>query len=636
MKKNFLNSIRVRIIITVILLISIPFAVLQLSNMLLVYNKLKEKTVYTTEALSVSIATNVSEYVEGAYHQSLLLSQDKNIIKGTKEGEKTLVHAVSQFPYFTHLYMQDLTGMQTIRSSGTLANRSDRWWFKKMIDHPEGFVSEAYISVNKNVLTTSIFLPMYEEEKFVGIYGADLTLKQIQSNTSKYWNKDISYLVLDSKGTVLTSSDIQPGEYINYIERTKRTVVLDKNGNFELDDAGQILTTVEKIELSDTMNTIISNALDMKTQSFEFRENNKIVVCAYQPIKLPGSSDEWSVIVFQNQTDYASIFILIISFIVLISLCILITFRQINHHVLSPVITIQQDMEKIAAGSMDVEIYIPEQNEIGVLASDINKMVIALKKQQQRLDEQEKMAALGMLVAGVAHEINTPLGIGVTTSTYMQKINHEYRKAMVEGKFTKQDLLEFMNTMDESLDLLQFNLERGSNIIQSFKKIAVNQTSEKMETFSVKQCAQDIVTSLVHEYKNSGHTILIECEDDLMIYSYPGAFAQILTNFIMNSLTHAFKKKSHGTMQITAKMEHHNFVLSYQDDGCGLEKEQLSQVFTPFYTTNKEKGGSGLGLSIVYNLVTQKLKGTIGVKSELDNGIEFLITIPVEGDSMHG
>ena len=636
MKHTFLNSIRVRIIVTVIILISAPFAILQMSNIVLVYGKLEEKTVYTTEALAVSIATNVFEYVRGAYNDSLQLSQNKEVVLGTPEGKKILERAVLQFPHFTHLYMQDMTGMQTIRASGELANRADRWWFQKMLKDPTGFVSDAYISVNNNVLVTSIFLPMYVESDLVGIYGADLTLNSIQDQIGQYWDEDISYIVMDSKGTVLTSSDMKQGEYINYIERTKRTVLLDENGNYVLDAEGQIITNVEKIKLSDSMKTIISSALELKTQSFQFRENQDIIACAYQPINLPGTSDDWSVIVFQKQTDYASIVILTVLFLLLILLCIFITFRQINKQILSPVLRIQRDMASLAAGSMDVKIDIPEQNELGELASDINKMVASLKSHQQRLDEQEKMAALGTLVAGVAHEINTPLGIGVTTSTYMQKINHECRQALVEGKFTKQDLLEYMSTMNESLELLQFNLERGSNIIQSFKKIAVNQTSENKEVFYVKQYVQDIITSLVHEYKNTGHTIEIVCDDDLKVTSYPGAIAQILTNFIMNSLTHAFTNIENGKMLIKAFRHNESLILIYEDDGCGLKEEQKSLIFTPFYTTNKQKGGSGLGLSVVYNLVTQKLNGKIEVESEQGKGIKFSITIPLQEDSLNG
>ena len=636
MKIKFFNSIRVRIILTVILLISIPFGILQVSNFVLVYQKLEDKTVYTTEALSMSIATNMQEFIYGAYYQSLLLSENENIINGTGTGKTMLERVVKQSPYFMLIYIQDMTGQQSIRSEGKLANRADRWWFRKIKEDPQGFVSEAYVSVNEHLLVTSIFLPLFQGEELTGVYGSDLTLKGIQETIGQYWDKDISYLIMDSKGTVLSSSDIQQGDYINYLERTKRTVVLDEQGNYQMDENGQILTQVETIELSETMDTIIKNALNFKTQSFQFQDNQDIIVCSYRPIHLPGNSEDWSVIVFQKQTDYASIFILSLSFVTLILLSIAIIFRQINRQLLLPVFKIQKDMEKIASGSLNVAIDIPKENELGALATNINKMVDSLKLHQQTLDEKERMAALGMLVAGVAHEINTPLGIGVTTSSYMQKINEEFRKSLVEGKLSKQDFINYLETMDESLDLLLYNLERGSNIIQSFKKMAVNQTSEKHEEFNLKNCIQDVVTSLFHEYKNSGHVIEIRCDDSFIIKSYPGAFAQILTNFIMNSLKHAFKQKTHGTMTIEAKTKDNQLILTYQDDGSGMNEELRQNIFTPFFTTSKDDGGSGLGMSIVYNLVTQKLNGKIEVESQVNQGTLFRITLPLEGENSHG
>lgn len=636
MKKSFLNSIRVRIIIIVIIMISIPFAILQIINMLLIYGKLQKKTSYTTEALSKSIATNVSEFMRGTYNVSELLAGNERIISGDEVGRKLLTDSVKKMPYFRSFYVQGVNGMQTIRSSGKLANRSDRWWFRKILKDQKGFVSDAYISVYNNELVTSIFLPMIVNGKLKGIFGADFTLDAIQSATGQYWNKDISYLVLDSKGSVLTSSDYKPGEYINYIDYTKRTVLLNKQKHYVLDKDGQIVTNVDKIEVSSAMKKIISNALDKKTQTFQFRDRSNILVCAYQPVKLPGNSEPWSVIVFQKQTDYMTLMVLLLMFVILISLCIFITYRSINKNVLSPVLKIQQDMTRIAAGELDVRIDVPHPNEIGELAGNINRMVDSLRQHQQRLDEDEKMVALGNLVAGVAHEINTPLGIGVTTASYMQKVNNESRNALNEGHFSKNDLIEYMETMNESLDMLQFNLERGSKIIQSFKKIAVDQSSEELEEFNVLEYINGVVLSLIHEYKRSNHTIEVQCEEKLFIRSYPGIFAQILTNFIMNSLTHAFKDMENGKILIKASQEKGRFILSYSDNGCGISEEHKKNLFTPYFTTNKKMGGSGLGLSVVYNLVTKKLNGKISVESQEGKGILFTITIPMQGGAPDG
>ena len=630
MKILFFNSIKVRIIIAVIMMVSIPFVILQTVNISLIYSKLNIKTVYTTKALSRAIATNVGELMEGAYNTTNMISHNNDIINNKKEGKYILEAAVKTMPYFKLFYVQGLDGIQTLRSSGKLDNRSDRWWFKKIIADQNSFVSEAYISVNNNDLVTSIFLPLVKDNRVSGVLGADFTLNTIQNVADQYADEDISFIVMDSKGNVLTSTDYKPGEYINYIDFTKKSVTLDKNNNYKLDAKGQIVTTVESIKVTDTMKKIITGALDTKTESFEFKDgDNNVIVVAYQPIQLPGKSDHWSVIVFQKQTDNITLVLLAVIFIVLLICSIIITFRLINKNVLKPVIGLQHDMAKIAEGMLDVTLDISSKNEIGELAGNINKMVASLKENQQKLDENERMVALGNLVAGVAHEINTPLGIGVTTSSYMKKINNEGRKALVEGRFSKKDLVNYMEGMDESLELLQYNLERASEIIQSFKRIAVDQTVESIEEFNVPQYIHSLVISLRHEYKKHKHRFNIQCDEDLSIKSYPGVLAHILTNFIMNSIIHGFAETENGEIDIIAFKEGDMFNLQYSDNGSGISEEDINRIFTPFFTTKKNLGGSGLGLSIVYNLVTKKLNGSISVTSKIGEGTTFIIKIPI-------
>lgn len=633
MKTSFFSSVRVRLIVAIVIMVSIPFAILQIANVFLIYNKLQAKTDYTTEALAHSIATNLEEFMQGVFDSSSLLAQNEAVVTGGQAGQAFLKDAVSRMPYYELIYVQGTDGMQTMRTSGELVNRSDRWWFKKMMQDPSPFVSEAYISVNNNELVSSIFLPIYKSKTMCGVFGADFTLRTIQEAAVPYLNKDISFIILDSKGSVLAGTEYKQGEYVNYIDYTKRTVELDRNGHYRLDSAGNIVTKVEKINVSDTMKRIITGALDQKTASFNFRDSNDdIVVCAYQPIRLPGKSDPWSVIVFQKQTDNLSIVTLMGLFALLIVCCILITLKLINQNILNPVLEIQKSMTKIASGQLDVKLSVPKQNEIGELAGDINKMTDSLRQHQQKIDEDEKMVSLGNLVAGVAHEINTPLGIGVTTSSYMKKVNDDSRMALNEGRFTREDLVNYMETMNESLDLLHYNLDRGSNIIQSFKQIAVDLTYEALEEFNVLQHINNVVVSLTHEYKKSRHSFQINCDENLKIRSYPGAFAQILTNFIMNSILHAFSGREKGHIEISAFIENEMFVLRYSDDGCGISPENLDKIFTPFFTTKKSMGGSGLGLNIVSNLVTKKLNGTIAVESRLGQGTVFTVRIPAGGD----
>ena len=239
------------------------------------------------------------------------------------------------------------------------------------------------------------------------------------------------------------------------------------------------------------------------------------------------------------------------------------------------------------------------------------------------------MASLGSLVSGIAHEINTPLGIGVTTASYLEQINNENRLKLTTGKMSRDGLLQFMENLDESITILNTNLYRAAELIKSFKQIAVNQSSELQVKFNLSEYIQAVLISLKHAYKNKNYIFDVDCPKSLLLYSYPGTFSQILTNLIMNSITHGFKGRAAGIVRIQAEATVHSVRLTYSDNGQGIPAANLSRIYDPFFTTNREHGGSGLGLNIVYNLVTTQLGGTIHCTSYPDQGTTFVIEWPL-------
>jgi signal transduction histidine kinase len=290
--------------------------------------------------------------------------------------------------------------------------------------------------------------------------------------------------------------------------------------------------------------------------------------------------------------------------------------------------------------------YLQQKDELGDLSRAIQVITEAFRKENVTLEEKiqeknreleeqykyiietEKIASLGNLVAGVAHEINTPLGNGIATLSYVQMLNLENRKRLAEGIMSKKDLQEFMAELHDSLEIMELNLGRAATLIKSFKKIAVDQTSENRVLFNLRENAEAVILSLRHEYKNTRYKIINDCPEELNIKSYPGAFSQIFTNFIMNSLTHGFRGKEEGSMQIGAIMGVHMLKVIYSDNGVGISEENMERMYEPFYTTNRQGGSSGLGLHIVHNIVSQQLKGTIRCESFPDNGVRYIIDIP--------
>ncbi len=251
-----------------------------------------------------------------------------------------------------------------------------------------------------------------------------------------------------------------------------------------------------------------------------------------------------------------------------------------------------------------------------------------LKTTQEQLVEAAKMSELGNLVAGVAHEINTPVGIGVTAASRLETLTKEIVVLYKNSKMKRADLDKYLDSTQQGSNLILKNLTRAADLIQSFKKVAVDQAGEQQRIFNLYEYLHEVLTTLRPEFKRTQHQIVIECNTDIVLSSYPGVFSQIITNFVMNSLIHGFRDKSEGQMKITAHQTNEELILRYSDDGRGIPVDVVSKVFDPFFTTNRQGGGSGLGMHIVYNLVTHQLNGLIQCESKVGEGTTFIISLP--------
>jgi PAS domain S-box-containing protein len=251
-----------------------------------------------------------------------------------------------------------------------------------------------------------------------------------------------------------------------------------------------------------------------------------------------------------------------------------------------------------------------------------------LRSTQDKLMQSEKMAALGGLVAGVAHEINTPVGIGVTASTHLQECIRHFEALYRSDRASKQDLEELLEDVREAGEVIHANLQRAIELIQSFKQVAVDQSTQERRRFNLRTYLQEILLSLHPRLKRTSHRVELNCPDDIELDSYPGAVSQILTNLVMNSLIHAFEADEKGALSIDASRVEGGVRLTYADNGRGMSSEQAARVFEPFYTTRRGSGGSGLGMNIVYTLVTDTLGGSIECTTQPGKGVSYQITIP--------
>ncbi|BDX08103.1 sensor histidine kinase [Planctobacterium marinum] len=250
---------------------------------------------------------------------------------------------------------------------------------------------------------------------------------------------------------------------------------------------------------------------------------------------------------------------------------------------------------------------------------------------QRQMVQNEKMASLGDMVAGVAHEVNTPIGLGVTASTMMLDRLDELKKAFEEKSLKASMLSKFMNEGEENLNIIYRNLNRAAELISSFKQVAVDQSSEQDRAFSFKQLMDEILLSMRPRLKNLTHQIKIDCDPELCIETKAGPINQIMINLIMNSIIHGFEDKENGAIVIHAELiDSDKLNITYTDDGRGIPEHMRKRIFDPFVTTKRGQGGSGLGMHLVFNLVTQALNGSISLSSEPGHGVEFNIVFPVK------
>ena len=252
-----------------------------------------------------------------------------------------------------------------------------------------------------------------------------------------------------------------------------------------------------------------------------------------------------------------------------------------------------------------------------------------LKQTQDHIVETEKMTALGGLVAGISHEINTPVGLGITSMTHFVDETKKIKELYYADNISQNEFEEYLETSSKLASITYQNLKRTAELVSSFKQISIDQTSEEKREFHLKNYVKEIFLSLHNRLKKTKIDIELNCSDNSVVNSFPGIYAQIITNLIMNSLIHAFDENEKGKITLNFNIKNSILYFVYTDDGKGIDKEDLKKIFNPFFTTKRKFGGSGLGLNVIYNLVTQRLNGTVTCKSEKGKGVEFDITIPL-------
>jgi signal transduction histidine kinase len=318
----------------------------------------------------------------------------------------------------------------------------------------------------------------------------------------------------------------------------------------------------------------------------------------------------------QNERKNAIIWSFIIGFLLLGSLAIIVYRNYLQKKAMNKILETKN--EEITS----------QRDEIAAQRDRLDETLNVLRDTQDQLIESEKMASLGNLVTGIAHEINTPVSIGITASSSLKEASVSFADAFKRGSIGKKDLQTYVEDVYTSSDLILKNMERTGNLVQTFKKISPDQDTDKLNDVNLFQFFNDLMISQKSSLEEKKVIWKITGDKSTTIKTYSSVLAQVINKLIQNSVKHAFNETQNPEIEIHSEIINGQLSIKYSDNGCGISGDIIQKIYDPFFTTNKQIG-PGLGLHIVYNMVTQNLKGIIGCESNINDGTSFVIKLPL-------
>jgi PAS domain S-box-containing protein len=294
-----------------------------------------------------------------------------------------------------------------------------------------------------------------------------------------------------------------------------------------------------------------------------------------------------------------------------------------------PILDPQGEIENIVTVALDIGERKRSEQEMRKAKDSAEAALRNLRETQNSLIEAEKLAALGRLVAGVAHEVNNPVGISLTVASALERKTAIFAGQVERGDLRRSTLNDFIETARDASSQLVANLNRAAELIQSFKQVAADRNYSDQRNFDLGDLTEQVVMSLRPGLRKHNLTLNVDCEPNLVMNSYPGPYGQVLTNLFLNAVAHAFPDGKAGEVDIQVRASgNDNVEVLFADNGCGMSLDVRRRAFDPFFTTRRDQGGTGLGLHIVYSIVTTRLGGRLALDSTPGNGTRIQIVLP--------
>jgi len=294
-----------------------------------------------------------------------------------------------------------------------------------------------------------------------------------------------------------------------------------------------------------------------------------------------------------------------------------------------PLLDVNGEIERIVTVALDIGERKRGEQEMRKAKDAAEAALRNLRETQNSLIEAEKLAALGRLVAGVAHEVNNPVGISLTVASSLERKTALFTAEVARGNLRRSSLNDFLETSRDAASQLVANLNRAAELITSFKQVAADRNYSDQRTFDLGDLTEQVVMSLRPGLRKHHLTLSVDCQPNLTMNSYPGPYGQVLTNLFLNAVAHAFPDGKPGSVDIKVRESgKDNVEIIFSDDGCGMSLDVRRRAFDPFFTTRRDQGGTGLGLHIVYSIVTNRLGGRLDLDSQPGNGTRIQIILP--------
>lgn len=620
-----------------------------------IINSLITSTLLFVIVIGVIIALNISMQLNEIHFKNGLLAESLNV-----QVDEHSENQITVLKHFTHYYnTTDLNDQNEINAQLKTILELDAMFLKIDIINQDGIIVNTTSDDKSSLGLDSSSQPYLSAVHEPGDY--------YYSNTifSKEYDRVLASLTYKSENDYLVAY-LDLSHLTKHIDRLPiknelEYMLLDHNGTIVSSSLQALVDSRSKISFFDTSWSYNDKYEYIHINNTKYLKNSSI-------------SDlmSWTIIILHNSKDISRpIYNMVaISLAISISMIILITifqYKRINY-IISKIEELNSNLKLIENGVYDVVFSDTQFNEFNELANhflkstdeiqereleittlnanlesivetrtfeltekndELKALITELEDTQSLLIESEKLASFSRLIAGIAHEINTPVGVCITMSSYLLESSKNLNKAFEGNQLTKGQFKDYIEKLLEISDLLLENLLKAGDLITSFKKASNNNFTYDLCEYNLHDLANNLLKSIETQLKDKHYEILIDIPKDFMLISYPSAMSQILTNLISNAIDHGFRDRDYGQIRINAG---HNIAghieLTVTDDGHGIADDKKQNIFEPFYTTNRDKGGMGLGLSIIHNLVINKLHGSIDIESIAGEYTKFILTLP--------